>query len=321
MPSSGIPTNATPSAVDRLRDHLRGRLVAAALTPFHPDGTIARSAVAGYAAALRQGGSTAIAVGAHTGRGGRLGADDLTWLVREFGTASELPVVAGLALPAGAPPASALPLATRLREAGAQALLVCPVPGASRDTVVTLHRILGEKVGLPLVAFVLYERASGCQYDAATLAEVLSLPWVCGVKLALLDDAMRCQDLLDTARTAAPDALVFTGEDRMYGPSLMWGSQAALLGIAAALPDWSVAVLDAWTSGDAAAFVAASDRLDALARLTFREPMEGYVQRMAWIAAWQGILPAGVALDPYAPALPDSERRTLLAAVDNLACR
>lgn len=317
IPDRGV---ASPSAVAAVRDDLRGGLVAATLTPFHPDGTVARSAVAPYAAALAAQGTRALAVGVHTGRGSRLAGADLEWLVREFGQASGLPVVAGLALPpGGAPVDDLLPLAVRLREAGARALLVSPVPGTDLAGTVELHGRLGAEVGLPLVAFVLYQRASGCQYDVETVAELVRLPWVCGVKLALLDDAMACQDLLAGALAAAPDTLVFTGEDRMYGPSLMWGAHAALLGIAAALPDWSAAVLDSWTDGDHAAFVAASARLDALARLTFREPMEGYVQRMAWVAAWQGILPVEVAIDPFGPPLPEAERRRLVHSLDALA--
>src|SRR5690606_21892787 len=99
------------------------------------------------------------------------------------------------------------------------------------------------------------------------------------------------------------DALVITGEDRMFGPSLMWGAESALVGVAAALPTRTVEVLDAWQRRDYAAFVAASERLDRFAAATFREPMEGYVQRMAIAAAREGILPASVAVDPYGPGL------------------
>jgi 4-hydroxy-tetrahydrodipicolinate synthase len=305
-----------------IRDLLRGRLVAAALTPFHRDGTVAREAVGAYATALRDGGSGAVAVGAHTGRGAHLGTGDLCWLVREFGTASGLPVVAGVGPGPDRGVGDLVSCAMGLRDGGAAALLVSPVRGASRAEVVRLHERLGTETGLPLVAFVLYDQASGCQYDADTVTELLALPWVCGVKLALLDDAMECQDILDRARSAAPRALMLTGEDRMYGPSLMWGAEASLLGLAAALPHWSVAVVDAWSRQDLPAFVAASARADALARLTFRAPMEAYVQRMAWLAAWQGILPDAVAFDPFGPYAqhpPPGERDRLISALAPLS--
>jgi 4-hydroxy-tetrahydrodipicolinate synthase len=296
---------------------LRGGVVAAALTPFRSDGTVGRANR--YITAIRDGGVRGLAVGAHTGRGARLPASELAWLVEEYASASGLPVVAGLGVAgAGGSDDDLLRLGERLVAAGATALLVNPPPGASRKRIVGLHERLGGELGIPLVAFVLYERASGCQYDAETVAELAALPWVDGVKLALLNDAMVCQDLIAVVRGQAPETLVFTGEDRMYGPSLMWGADAALVGIAAALPELTVAVLDAWNRKDFAAFVAASARLDTLAGLTFREPMEGYVQRMAWAAEWQGILPGELANDPFGPACDRSEREALRVALSEL---
>jgi 4-hydroxy-tetrahydrodipicolinate synthase len=41
--------------------------------------------------------------------------------------------------------------------------------------------------------------------------------------------------------------------------------------------------------------------------------MEGYVQRMSWLAAAEGLIPEDRAHDPYGPALPDGERAKVLA--------
>lgn len=297
---------------------LRGGVVAAALTPMRSDGSLGRSAVNRYITSLREAGVRGVAAGAHTGRGSRLPVAELAWLVSEYASVSGLPVVAGLSVADDSSDDDLLRAGEELAAAGAAALLVNPVPLASRERIVGLHARLGAELGLPLIAFVLYERASRCQYDASTVGELAALPYVAGVKLALLNDAMICQDLIAVVRRRAPETLVFTGEDRMYGPSLMWGADAALVGIAAALPALTVAVLDAWTRKDFAAFVDASARLDALAGLTFREPMEGYVQRMAWAAEWQGILPAEYANDPYGPPCDPSEREALRAALDEL---
>jgi 4-hydroxy-tetrahydrodipicolinate synthase len=46
--------------------------------------------------------------------------------------------------------------------------------------------------------------------------------------------------------------------------------------------------------------------------------MEGYVQRMAWTAVWEGILPESAAYDPYGPPLPADERDRLWKALDSL---
>jgi 4-hydroxy-tetrahydrodipicolinate synthase len=58
--------------------------------------------------------------------------------------------------------------------------------------------------------------------------------------------------------------------------------------------------------------------VDALAALTFRAPMDTYVQRMAWLAEWEGRLPAGLCHDPVSAPAPDHERRELIAAVKKI---
>lgn len=103
----------------------------------------------------------------------------------------------------------------------------------------------------------------------------------------------------------------------MYGPSFMWGADTALVGIAAAQVELSVAVLRAWSAGDAAQFVAASDRLDRFAAVTFYAPIEGYVQRMIWAAVWEGLIPEEAAYDPYGPALP-AERDAVIRCLEEL---
>jgi 4-hydroxy-tetrahydrodipicolinate synthase len=206
--------------------------------------------------------------------------------------------------------------------AGASALLCFPPPRTlPDDAVVDLHERLAAETGVPVIAFALYEAASGRRYGAETAARLVSAPGVIGLKLALLDDAIGCQDLIDSCRQAKPEALLLTGEDRMLGPSLMWGARGMLIGLAAALPSWSVAVNDAWNNGRYDDFVAASVRLDRLAALVFRAPMEGYVQRMAWIAGWEGILDPAWCHDPFGPAPAPGARDELLRAVERLASR
>lgn len=307
---------------------LGGTVSAATLTPFDAAGRMHPEAIADYAGALAGSGIGSLAVCVHTGRGPWLPDSQRSELVAGFRAASGLPVVAGAGLPPGSVATDRHELADAVLRnaapvvsAGASALLCFPpprVPGDD-DAVLHLHERLAAETGLPVLAFALYERASENQYDVSTTARLVRLPGVAGVKLALLDDAIGCQDLIAACHRANPDALVLTGEDRMVGPSLMWGARGMLIGLAAALPAWSVAVHEAWTLGRYDEFVAASGRLDRLAALVFREPMEGYVQRMAWVAAWQGILDPAYAHDPYGPRPGAGERDALLRELDRLA--
>ncbi|MBO0746274.1 MAG: dihydrodipicolinate synthase family protein, partial [Candidatus Dormibacteraeota bacterium] len=81
----------------------------------------------------------------------------------------------------------------------------------------------------------------------------------------------------------------------------------------------SRAVIEAWRAGDAAGFVVASERLDRLAAVTFKAPIEGYIQRMLWAAAWEGLIPEESAHDPYGPPLPGHERAAVERVLESLA--
>jgi 4-hydroxy-tetrahydrodipicolinate synthase len=111
--------------------------------------------------------------------------------------------------------------------------------------------------------------------------------------------------------------LAITGEDRMFGPSLMWGADAALVGIAAAGAELSARLLRSWYSRDDA-FIPVSQQMDEFSYATFRAPMEGYVQRMAWAAEREGLISAAGSHDPFGPPLPSGERDAVFAAVDRV---
>jgi 4-hydroxy-tetrahydrodipicolinate synthase len=261
-------------------------------------GEVDLDVVSRYLAGLVADGADGLAVLAHTGRGPYL-APDVRAAVVERAVALGVPVIVGVGGGDEDPVAQAR-AAARL---GADGLLVFPSEGDRA----ALHEDLWRAARLPMIAFDLYTRP--CPEE--TLRELLAHPGVAGLKTALLSDAMGCQRAIALARQAG--RLAITGEDRMFGPSLLWGAQAALVGIAAASVGVSAAVLKAYQGADLRAFEAASGRLDRLAQVTFTEPMEGYVQRMLWLAAAEGRVPEAYAHDPYGPPLPEEERAALVA--------
>ncbi|MFI0422607.1 hypothetical protein [Spongiactinospora sp. 9N601] len=90
----------------------------------------------------------------------------------------------------------------------------------------------------------------------------------------------------------------------MFAPSLLWGAESALVGLGAAAVGVTAEVLRAFAGDDLPRFTEASLRLDRLAAAKFTAGMEGYVQRMLWLAAAEGRIPASHAHDPYGPPLP-----------------
>ncbi|HEX4214544.1 MAG TPA: dihydrodipicolinate synthase family protein [Candidatus Dormibacteraeota bacterium] len=311
-----------------LVDHLRGRLVPALLTPMTEAGEVEPDAFERYAAAIGERGVSAVAVWAHTGRGPYLDREGRRSVLRSAVDAAGVPVIAGVGAPTGtaatraAVVRGAMDAAAEAAAGGAEALMVFPpvalrhLPGRE-EAALELHRRIAE-LGLPILLFLLHGEAGGFPYSDGLLRELLSIPQTAGIKLATLDSAMTCQDVIALVRSEFPDRLAVTGEDRMYGPSLMWGADSALVGIAAAAPELSLRPLEAWRSGDAAGFLTASERLDRFATATFRAPIEGYVQRMLWAAAWEGLIPERLARDPHGPGLPAGERAAVERTLQEL---
>jgi 4-hydroxy-tetrahydrodipicolinate synthase len=199
-------------------------------------------------------------------------------------------------------------MARDARAGGADALLAFP----RREDPVGYHRALGRE--LPVIAFYLYDAAGGVSYDDDTVRALLALPEVIGIKVATLDSVMTFQRIAALAR-ANPDKLLVTGEDRFLGYSLMLGARAALVGMGAALTDLQVRLLGAYAGGKYAAFLRLSSLLDAFAAATFVRPMDGYVRRMLWALAADGVLPEDACDDPWGPALGTEEREAVKRAV------
>src|SRR5713101_5544876 len=116
-------------------------------------------------------------------------------------------------------------------------------------------------------------------WPMSTVAELLALPGVLGIKVATLDSVMTFQEIA-AAVAGVPGKLLVTGEDRFLGYSLLLGAEAALVGMGAALTDVQAELLRARRDADWSRFVRLSAVCDDFSRATFRAPMEGYVRRM-----------------------------------------
>jgi 4-hydroxy-tetrahydrodipicolinate synthase len=58
-----------------------------------------------------------------------------------------------------------------------------------------------------------------------------------------------------------------------------------------------------------------SAQLDAFGQATFCPPMEGYIRRMLWALAAEGVIPDDSCDDPWGPKLPAAERDAVRRAV------
>jgi 4-hydroxy-tetrahydrodipicolinate synthase len=241
-----------------------------------------------------------VAVWAHTGRGPHLTPEQRHLVLEIWREAlPDRVIVAG---------ARDITMAIEARRGGADAILAFP----QAEGPVEYHRRLGRE--LPVVAFYLYQTAGGISYNDETLHAILTLPEVVGIKVATLDSVMTFQRIATIVRDH-PGKLLVTGEDRFLGYSLMLGAGTALIGMGAALTDLSAELVESHGSSDWPRFQRLSALCDAFAQATFTEPMEGYIRRMLWALAEEGVIPNDACDDPWGPPLPESERASVQAAV------
>lgn len=206
-------------------------------------------------------------------------------------------------------------MAEQARDLGTDLLLVFPptfyrgAPDAA-VRVVNYHRLVA-KYGLPLILFHLYAEAGGMDYSPKVLRELLAMDQVIGIKIATLDSVMTYQDMSAMVQREFPNRVIISGEDRFVGYSLTRGARGALLGLGAACTALQVDLLQAWLMGDHTRFLDLMIRVDRLAECTFIQPMEGYIERMLYVLALQGIIPIEAVHDPFGPGITEVEKNRI----------
>jgi 4-hydroxy-tetrahydrodipicolinate synthase len=282
-----------------LRSRLEWGLIPAVPSPFRGR-DLAEDALAAYTHWMADHQVAGVAVWAHTGRGPHLSAEERGRILRAWRDALPMSaIVAGV---------SSVEQAAEAKAGGADAVLAFP---RGQDPV-GYHEALGRE--LPVIAFYLYAAAGGVAYDNQTLHGLLALPNVIGIKVATLDSVVTFQRIAGLMRDY-PEKLLITGEDRFLAYSLTMGARAALIGMGAALTDIQVTLLDAFRSNNFTKFVRLSGVCDGFAAATFVPPIEGYVRRMLWALAAEGVIPDDACDDPWGPSLPPDEREVVRRAV------
>ena len=281
-----------------IAERLRG-LIPAVPVPF--TGTqLDVAAQSAYARWMAEQPVAGVAVWAHTGRGRHLSAEQRRIVLESWREAiPDRVVVAGV---------HDLTTAIEARRGRADAMLVYPEPN---DPVAHHARLSRE---LPVILFHLYGDAGGITYDDATLHALLDLPGVVGIKVATLDSVMTYQRIAAIVRQH-PGKLLITGEDRFLGYSVLMGAESALVGMGASLTRMQADLLAAAREQRWSDFIRLSARCDAFAQATFIEPMEGYIRRMLWAVAAEGVIPEQACDDPWGPELPAEERSAVIRAV------
>jgi 4-hydroxy-tetrahydrodipicolinate synthase len=288
-------------------------LIPATVLPMDADGRIDEPALRAYIAWVVAQGPIALAINVDTGEGPHLTHDEKVRVLQIVNDVTDLPIVAGLAGPSTE---AAVRQATDFKAAGADALLVFPIPAYLSEPLdvrvpVAYHEAVAS-VGLPLVLFQLQPALGGLNFAPDTLRALASIDGVVAIKEASFD-ARRFVDVARLLEDLPRPITLLTGNDNFILESFMLGATGALIGFGAVMTREQVDMIDAWKAGRIDQAKALGRRVQRLADVTFAAPVGDYRVRLKECLRILGVLESAYVRRPLMPIR--DEERTFLAEV------
>ena len=285
-------------------------LIPATVLPMHADGSIDEASLRSYIAWVVAQAPVALAINVDTGEGPHLTHDEKVRVLEVVREVTDLPIVAGLAGPSTD---AAVRQARDFRAAGADALLVFPIPAYLSEPLdarvpVRYHEAIAA-VGLPLILFQLQRALGGLDYEPETLRAMASVEGVVAIKEASFD----ARRFVETARLIAElprPITLLTGNDNFILESFMLGATGALIGFGAVMTREQVAMIEAWRTGRIDEAKALGRRVQRLADVVFARPVGDYRVRLKECLRILGVLETAHVRAPLMP-ITDIERAHL----------
>ncbi len=295
-------------------------LIPATVLPMHADGSIDEAGLRSYIAWVAAQGPVALAINVDTGEGPHLTHDEKVRILQIVGDVTDLPIVAGLAGPSTD---AAVRQAKDFKAAGADALLVFPIPAYLSEPLdprvpVAYHEAIAE-VGLPMILFQLQPALAGLNFAPDTLRAMASVEGVVAIKEASFD-ARRFVDTVDLIADLPRPITMLTGNDNFILESFVLGATGALIGFGAVMTREQVDMIDAWNAGRIDDARALGRRVQRLADVVFAAPVGDYRVRLKECLRILGVLEAAHVRRPLLP-LDDAERAFLTQVLTEVGLR
>jgi 4-hydroxy-tetrahydrodipicolinate synthase len=212
---------------------LRG-LIPATVLPLDDRAEIDEAALRGYIRwLLGFAGLKALAVNMDTGEGPHLSRDERRRVLEIYAdeVAGRLPLLAGIG---GPYTAAAVELARDAERAGADGLVVFPIPAFAGEPLAPevpyeYHRAIAEAVPLPMVLFQLQPALAGVLFSREALLRLIDIPVVVAIKEASFD-ALRFVQTRRILDEAPRRITLLTGNDNFIFESFVLGAEGALIG-------------------------------------------------------------------------------------------
>jgi 4-hydroxy-tetrahydrodipicolinate synthase len=282
-------------------------LIPAIVTPMTPDYEIDEPSLRRYVHWLLDQGADALAVNADTGEGPHLWSHErrrvLEVVAEEVN--GQIPIVAGLG---AAFTAQAVALANEAREAGADALLVFPIPafqGKPLDAEVpyAYHAAVAE-AGLPMIIFQLQPALGGIEFTPEIIERLASIELVGAIKEASFDALKYTATLRILERLERPIAML-TGNDNFVGESFVLGADGALIGFGTLATAQQVEMVQAFAAGDHAKGMEIWRQVLPLEDAVFAQPVRNYRARTKAALHALGVIDHPTVRPPLLPCSPE----------------
>jgi 4-hydroxy-tetrahydrodipicolinate synthase len=272
--------------------NLRG-IIPALVTPMTPEGQVDLPGLRRYAQWLAAQGPVALAVNVDTGEGPHLTAEEKRQTLETVAEAvtGKCKVVGGVAGPSTA---QGVANAQAAQAAGAEALLIFPIPAflgqpLNPEVPYRYHAAIAEAVDLPLILFQLQPALGGVLFTTEILHKLITIPSVAAIKEASFD-AMRFLQVKAAVESASRKITFLTGNDNFIYESFILGAEGALLGFSTIGTREQVHLLEAIQRGDFAGARELGSRLQPLADVIFAPPVTDYRARTKEALKMLGIL-------------------------------
>ncbi len=296
---------------------LRG-IIPAIVTPMTNTGDLDLDQMRRYVGWLVEQGPVALAVNVDTGEGPHLTADEKRQTLETVAEAANgrCLAVAGIAGPSTA---QAVANAQAAQKAGADAMLIFPIPAflgqpLNPEVPYRYHAAIAEAVDLPLILFQLQPALGGVLYGIEVLHRLIEIPSVVAIKEAAFD-AMRFLQVKAALESASRRITLLTGNDNFIFESFVLGAEGALLGFSTIGTREQVAMLAAVKRSDFAAGQELGRRLQPLADVIFAPPVTDYRARTKEALQMLGVIETTTVRPPLL-SVSEAERVTIRRALE-----
>jgi len=226
-----------------------------------------------------------------------------------------VPIIAGLI---ASYTTQAVELARQAQSAGADALLVFPIPafqGTPLDPEVPYryHAAIAEAVDIPLILFQLQPALGGCLFSRETLARLVGIESVIALKEASFD-ALRFLGTKAVLERAPRRITLLTGNDNFILQSFILGAEGALIGFGTLATRMQVQMVKAWQRGNLAEAFRLGRIIQPLADVIFAPPVRNYRARTKEALVMLGVLDRATVRPPLLP-VSDEEREEVALAL------